>query len=84
MKINEIINIFSKIAVHTCEYVPTFTIACLLEVEVIMKNGVKITVLCGEEEHIDCSTTSSGGYLGIGDTLIKPICDIEEIHLKMR
>lgn len=84
MKINEIINIFSEIAVHTCEYVPTFTIACLLEVEVIMKNGVKITVLCGEEEFIDCSSESASGHLGIGDTLIEPICDIEEIYLKIR
>ena len=84
MKTDEIRDIFSEIAVHTCEYVPTFTVTCLLEVEVIMKNGVKITVLCGEEEFIDCSSESPSGYLGIGDTLIEPICDIEEIYLKMR
>ena len=84
MKINEIINIFSKIAANTNEFVPTYTITSLLEVEVIMKNGIKITILCGEEEFIDCSSESSSGYLGIGDTLIEPICDIKEIHLKMR
>lgn len=84
MKTDEIRDIFSKIAVETCEYVPTYTITCLLEVEVIMKNDIKITVLCGEEVFIDCSSELPSGYLGIGDTLIKPICDIKEIHLKIR
>ncbi|WP_296870538.1 hypothetical protein [uncultured Methanobrevibacter sp.] len=84
MDIKEIIAIFGEIAVHESEYVPSFTVTCLFEVEVIMENNHKITVLCGEEEFIDCSATSSDGYLGIGDALIKPISDIEEIHLKMR
>ena len=84
MQIEELIELFGEIAVETSEYTPAFTIDCLLEVNVIMKNNHKITILCGEEEHIDCSATSTGGYLGIGDTLIKPIKDIEEIHLKMR
>lgn len=84
MDIKEIIAIFSEIAVHESEYAPSFTVDCLLQVEVLMKCNHKITVLCGEEEFIDCSATSTDGYLGIGDTLIKPIGDIEEIHLKMR
>ncbi|WP_346662187.1 hypothetical protein [uncultured Methanobrevibacter sp.] len=84
MDIKEIIAIFREIAVHESEYVPSFTVTCLLEVEVIMENNHKITVLCGEEEFIDCSANSPQGYLGIGDTLIKPICDIEKIHLKKR
>lgn len=84
MDIKEIIAIFSEIAVHESEYAPSFTVDCLLQVELLMKGNHKITVLCGEEEFIDCSATSSDGYLGIGDTLIKPIIDIEEIHLKMR
>lgn len=84
MDIKEIIAIFSEIAVHESEYAPSFTVDCLLQVELLMKGNHKITVLCGEEEFIDCSATSSDGYLGIGDTLIKPIRDIEEIHLKMR
>ena len=84
MKIEEIRNLFGAIAMHESEYVPSFTVTCLLEVEVLMKCNHKITVLCGEEELIDCSSTSSDGYLGIGDTLIKPISDIEEINLKMR
>lgn len=84
MEIGEIIQMFSEIASSTCEYAPSFTVDCLLQVDVIMKNDCKITVLCGEEEHIDCSANSSDGYLGIGDSLIKPINSIEEIHLKFR
>ena len=84
MKIEEIIQMFSQIASSTSEYAPSFTVDCLLQVDVIMKNDCKITVLCGEEEHIDCSATSSDGYLGIGDTLIKPIAEIQKIHLKFR
>lgn len=84
METEEIRNLFGKIALHESEYVPSFTVTCLLEVEVLMKGNHKITVLCGESEIIDCSSTSSDGYLGIGDTLIKPISGIEDIHLKMR
>ena len=84
MDIKEIIAIFREIAVHESEYVPSFTVTCLLEVEVIMENNHKITVLCGESEIVDCSATSPDGYLGIGDILINPISDIEDIHLKMR
>ena len=53
MKIEEIIQMFSQIASSTSEYAPSFTVDCLLQVDVIMKNDCKITVLCGEEEHID-------------------------------
>lgn len=84
MDIKEIIAIFSEIAVHESEYAPSFTVDCLIQVDVIMKNNCKITVLCGESEVVDCSSTSSDGYLGIGDTIIKPIADIKEIHLKFR
>lgn len=84
MQIEEIIEIFSKIATRASEYAPSFTVDCLIQVDVIMKNNCKITVLCGESEVVDCSSTSSDGYLGIGDTIIKPIKEIEEIHLKMR
>ena len=53
MDIKEIIAIFREIAVHESEYVPSFTVTCLLEVEVIMENNHKITVLCGESEIVD-------------------------------
>lgn len=84
MEIEEIIGIFREIAIEENGYAPSFTVDCLLQVEVIMKNDCKITVLCGEKEYIDCSTNSPQGYLGIGDTLIKPVEDILEIHLKRR
>ena len=84
MEIKDITQLFKEMAISESAYAPTFTVTCLLQVDIIMKNDCKITVLCGEEEHIDCSATSSDGYLGIGDTLIKPIKDVKEIHLKLR
>ena len=84
MQIEEIIEIFSKIATRASEYAPSFTVDCLIQVDVIMKNNCKITVLCGESEVVDCSATTSDGYLGIGATLIKPLADIKEIHLNFR
>ena len=42
---DEIIEIFSDIAVEESEYAPSFTVDCLLQVDVIMKGGHTITVL---------------------------------------
>ncbi|MBQ2612667.1 MAG: hypothetical protein IJG19_02140 [Methanobrevibacter sp.] len=84
MKINEIINIFSEIAVHVSEYAPSFTVDCLLQVDVVMKGNHTIVIYCGEKAHVDCSATSPDGHFGVDETMITPIKDIEEIHLHFR
>ena len=84
MKDNEIIEIFRNIAVHESEYAPSFTVDCLLEVDVLMKGGHTIVIYCGERTLVDCSGISPDGHFGIDSVMIKPINDIEEIHLKMR
>ena len=33
---------------------------------------------------VDCSGISPDGHFGVDDVIIKPINDIEEIHLKFR
>ena len=81
---DEIIAIFREIAVEKSEYVPSFTVDCLLQVDVLMKGGHTITIYCGEKTYVDCSGLSPDGHFGVDETMIKPICDIEEIHLKMR
>lgn len=81
---DEIIEIFREIAVHESEYASSFTVDCLLQVDVLMKGGHTITIYCGEKAYVDCSGLSPDGHFGVDETMIKPICDIEEIHLKMR
>ena len=81
---DEIIAIFREIAVEENEYVPSFTVDCMLQVDVLMKGGHTITIYCGEKAYVDCSGLSPDGHFGVDETMIKPICDIEEIHLKMR
>ena len=81
---DEIIEIFREIAIEESEYAPAFTVNCLLEVDILMKNKHKITVYCGEETLVDCSGISPNGHFGINSTKINPICDIEEIKLKTR
>ena len=48
-----------------------------------MKGGHTITIYCGEKALVDCSGISPDGHFGVDEVMIKPICDIEEIHLKM-
>ena len=81
---DDIIGIFRDIAVEESEYAPSFTVDCLLQVDVLMKGGHTITIYCGEKAHVDCSGISPDGHFGVDETMIKPICDIEEINLKMR
>jgi hypothetical protein len=81
---DEIIEMFRDIAVEESEYAPSFTVDCLLEVDVVMKGGHAITIYCGERTLVDCSGISPTGHFGVDDTMIRPICDIEAINLKMR
>ena len=81
---DEIIEIFRDIAVEESEYAPSFTVDCLLQVDVLMKGGHTITIYCGEKAHVDCSGISPDGHFGVDETKIKPIKDIESIHLKLR
>lgn len=84
MKDNEIIEMFRDIAVEESVYAPSFTVNCLLQVDVIMKGGHTITIYCGERTLVDCSVISPDGHFGVDDVMIKPIKDIESIYLKMR
>lgn len=81
---NEIIEIFRDIAIEESVYAPSFTVECLLQVDVVMKGGHTITIYCGERTFVDCSGISPDGHFGVDNVMIKPIKDIEEIHLKMR
>ena len=84
MEGNEIIEIFKDIAVEESQYAPSFTVECLLQVDVLMKGGHTIIIYCGERTLVDCSGISPDGHFGVDDVIIKPIYDIEEIHLKFR
>ena len=84
MEGNEIIEIFKDIAVEESQYAPSFTVECLLQVDVLMKGGHTIIIYCGERTLVDCSGISPDGHFGVDDVIIKPINDIEEIHLKFR
>lgn len=81
---DDIIEIFRNIAVEESEYAPSFTVDCLLQVDVLMKGGHTITIYCGEKALVDCSGISLDGHFGVDETMIKPICDIESIDLRMR
>lgn len=84
MQDNEIIQMFRDIAVEESEYAPSFTVECLLQVDVVMKGNHTITIYCGEETLVDCSGIFPDGHFGIDAIKITPIKDIESIHLKMR
>ena len=84
MKDNEIIQMFRDIAVEECAYTPSFTVDCLLQVDVLMKGGHTIVIYCGERTLVDCSGISPDGHFGVDATMSKPICDIEKIQLEMR
>ena len=81
---NEIIKKFRDIAVEESKYAPSFTVECLLEVDILMKGEHTIVIYCGERTLVDCSGISPNGHFGIDAVKIKPICDIESIDLKMR
>ena len=81
---DDIIAMFRDIAVEESVYAPSFTVTSLLQVDVVMKGGQTITIYCGERTLVDCSGISPDGHFGIDSTMIKPICDIEEINLKLR
>ena len=81
---DDIIAMFRDIAVEESVYAPAFTVDCLLEVHVLMKGGHTITIYCGERTLVDCSGISPDGHFGVDQTMIKPICDIESIDLRMR
>lgn len=81
---DEIIQMFREIAVEESVYAPSFTVTSLLQVDVVMKGGHTITIYCGERTLVDCSGISPDGHFGVDQTMVKPIKDIEEIHLKMR
>ena len=84
MEDNEIIEMFRDIAVEESVYAPSFAVDCLLQVDVLMKGGHTIIIYCGERTLVDCSGISPDGHFGVDDVIIKPINDIEEIHLKFR
>ena len=84
MEDNEIIEMFRDIAVEESVYAPSFTVDCLLQVDVLMKGGHTIVIYCGERTLADCSGISPDGHFGVDNSMIKPISEIEEINLKMR
>ena len=84
MKNTEIIKIFRDIAAEESIYAPSFTVDCLLQVDVVMKGNHTIVIYCGEKACVDCSATSPDGHFGVDETMITPIKDIEEIHLHFR
>ena len=84
MQDNEVIQMFRNIAVEESAYAPSFTVECLLQVDVLMKGGHTITIYCGERTLIDCSGVSPEGHFGVDAVMIKPIKDIESIDLRMR
>ena len=84
MKDKDIIQMFKEIAVHESEYAPSFTVECLLQIDVVMEGGHTIRIYCGERTLVDCSGISPDGHFGVDEVMIQPICDIEEINLKMR
>ncbi|WP_296801131.1 hypothetical protein [uncultured Methanobrevibacter sp.] len=84
MEDNEIIEMFRDIAVEESVYAPSFTVDCLLQVDVLMKGGHTIVIYCGERTLVDCSGISPDGHFGVNETMITPIKDIESIQLKMR
>ena len=81
---DEIIETFRNIAIEESQYAPSFTVNCLLHVDVVMKGGQTITIYCGERTLVDCSGISPDGHFGVDNVMIKPIKDIESIHLKIR
>lgn len=81
MKYDKVIEMFRNIATSESEYAPSFTINCLLQVDIEMKNGCKIIVVCGEKCFVDCA---SENYIGIDATVVRPIKDIKNIDLKFR
>lgn len=81
---DEIIETFRDIAIEESQYAPSFTVECLLQVDVVMKGGQTITIYCGERTLVDCSGISPEGHFGVDNVMIKPIKDIESIHLKIR
>ena len=81
---DEIIETFRDIAIEESQYAPAFTVECLLQVDVVMKGGQTITIYCGERTLVDCSGISPDGHFGVDNVMIKPIKDIESIHLKIR
>lgn len=81
---NEIIEIFRNISVEESIYAPSFTIECLLQIDVVMKDGHTITIYCDEKTLVDCSGLSPDGHFGVDNVMIRPINDIEEIYLKFR
>ena len=81
---DEIIQMFRDIAVEESVYAPSFTVDCLLQVDVLMKGGHTIVIYCGERTLVDCSGISPDGHFGVDSVMIKPIKDIESIQLKMR
>ena len=84
MKDDKIIEMFREIAVEESQFAPSFTVECLLEVNILLKNGHKITIFCGERTLVDCSGISPDGHFGVDNTMIRPISDIEKIELKLR
>lgn len=80
---DEIIETFRDIAIEESQYAPLFTFECLLQVDVVMKGGQTITIYCGERTLVDCSGISPDGHFGVDNVMIKPIKDIEFIHLKI-
>ena len=84
MEDHEIIEIFRDIAVEESVFALSFAVDCLLQVDVVMEGGHTIVIYCGEKALVDCSGISPDGHFGVDATMIKPIKDIEAIHLKMR
>lgn len=84
MKDDDIIEMFREIASEESVYAPSFTVECLLQIDVLMKDGHKIVIYCGERTLVDCSGISHDGHFGVDNVMIMPIEDIEEIILRKR
>lgn len=57
----------------------------LLEITVYMKDGHRIVIFYGDKtEYIDISNSSEDSYIGLGNTLVSPIKDIESIDVQWR
>lgn len=78
---DEIIKLFREIAVEESQYAPSFTVEGMRDVDVIMKDGSKIHIFCGERALVDCSGISPDGHFGIDNTMIEPIENIKEIKI---
>ena len=56
----------------------------MFDIIITMKNNIKISILCDETIIIDCSRSHPNAEIGIDNTLIEPIKEIEKIEINWR